>query len=67
MIFYGAALRRFCRRHFGNLRKASLQRARFALLDVPFGAVKPYVQQGREPPALLDDLLRDTVVAVLGG
>ncbi|MBW2456207.1 MAG: TetR/AcrR family transcriptional regulator, partial [Deltaproteobacteria bacterium] len=28
-----AALRRFCRRHFGNLRKASLQRARFALLD----------------------------------
>jgi AcrR family transcriptional regulator len=60
------ALRRFCRRRYGNVRKPSLQRVRFALIDVPYGAVKPYVKQGLEPPALVDELLRDTVITVLG-
>ncbi len=61
-----AALRRFCRRRYGNVRKSNLQRVRFALLDVPYGAVKPYVQRKQQPPALIDELLRDTVIAVLG-
>ncbi len=60
------ALKRFCRRHLRSTAGPALLRARFALLDVPFGAVKPHVQAARVPPPLVDDLIEETVRAVLG-
>ena len=49
-------LRLYCRRRFGSVREADMQRARFALLDAPYGAVKPYVRQGRPPPKIVENL-----------
>jgi len=59
-------LKGYSRRRFGAVTRANLQRSRFALLDVPFGAVKPYVQEVRTPPRLIDELIEQTVRAVLG-
>jgi AcrR family transcriptional regulator len=59
------ALRRFCRQHFGNLTRESFERARFALLDAPYGAVRWYVQAGSEPPTIVDQLAAETVRALL--
>jgi AcrR family transcriptional regulator len=58
-------LRAYCRRAFASTSKANLRRARYALLDAPYGAVKPYVEAGKPPPRLVDELLGETVRAVL--
>ncbi len=63
----GAALRAYCKRLFGAATKANLQRCRFALLDMPFGAVKPYVVDGSKPPPLVDELIRTSCMAALAG
>ena len=60
------ALRRLCRRMWGAVNDSNLRRLRFALLDAPFGAVKPYVKQGKLPPKLVDEMIRKTCLAVLG-
>ncbi|MCC7541479.1 MAG: TetR/AcrR family transcriptional regulator [Deltaproteobacteria bacterium] len=62
----GSALRRFCKRALGDAGEPSLARARFALLDAPIGGVKRYVQAGKQPPPMLDELLERTLRAVLG-
>lgn len=61
-----AALRDHCRKRFGRASLANLRRARFALLDVPYGAIKPYVEAAEPPPPLLEELIEQTVRAVLG-
>jgi AcrR family transcriptional regulator len=60
------AVKDYCRRRFGAVKRTATERARFALLDVPFGAVKHYVQEAKPPPRLIDDLIEQTVRAVLG-
>jgi AcrR family transcriptional regulator len=62
----GAALREFARRAFGRADRDVMARLRFALLDAPFGGVKPYVQAAKPPPASFDELVELTVRAVLG-
>ncbi len=62
----GKALRAFCRRRYGRATGAAMQRARFALLDVPYGALRPYVQEAEPPPDRIDRLITETVRAVLG-
>jgi len=59
-------LAQYCRRRFGTATGTALGRARFALLDVPYGAVKSYVQAAKPPPPLIDELIEQTVRAVLG-
>lgn len=59
-------LKGYCRRRFGGVSRALVERSRFALLDVPYGAVKPYVQEAEPPPPLVDELVEQTVRAVLG-
>jgi len=62
----GAALRAFALRTFGRADADTLARLRYALLDAPFGAIKPYVQ-GRKPiPPVVDVLVATTARAVLG-
>lgn len=61
------AIRVLCGRIHGPRRvsKARLLTVRFAVLDVPFGAVKRYVREGRKPPSLLDELIRRTCITLL--
>ncbi len=59
------AFRQCCRERNGRVSKKGLIRLRFALLDVPYGAVKPYVQRGEAPGLLVDELIAQTVRATL--
>lgn len=60
-----AAIADFTRRHFGRGTPANLRRARFAIIDVPYGALKRHVEAGEVPPPYLDDLVRRACAAVL--
>lgn len=62
----GAALRGFAMRAFGRADSDTMARLRYALLDGPFGAIKPYVQGRKRIPPIVDELVATTVRAVLG-
>jgi AcrR family transcriptional regulator len=61
----GGALRAFARRVLGSADAEAMARTRFALLDAPFGAIKPYLQKGGPLPPILDELVERTIRAVL--
>jgi AcrR family transcriptional regulator len=60
------ALRSFVRRRFGSVTKANLEVASFALLDVPYAAVRRYLIMGSPPPRSVDDLVIRTCQCILG-
>jgi AcrR family transcriptional regulator len=62
----GAALRAFGELAFGKADAPTMARLRYALLDAPFGAIRPYVQSQKRMPAVVDELVADTAAAVLG-
>lgn len=62
----GAALRACARRTCGGTDADSMARLRYALLDAPFGAIRPYLQARKVLPAVVDDLVATTARAVLG-
>jgi len=62
----GAALRTFAVRVVGRADTDTMARLRYALLDAPFGAIKPYVQGRKRVPAVVDELVATTAIAVLG-
>jgi len=55
----------FAKRLYGEPSADDLLRVNFAILSAPYGAVRPYVQEGVALPAILDDLIRTTCRAVL--
>jgi AcrR family transcriptional regulator len=61
-----AAIRSFVRRRFGSVTKANLEMTSFALLDVPYAAVRRYLITGNPPPPSVDDLITRTVRCILG-
>lgn len=61
----GAALRAFALRAFRRSDADTMARLRYALLDAPFGAIKPYVQPHKRLPPVVDDLIATTARAVL--
>lgn len=61
----GSALRACAERLYGRADADAITRLRYALLDVPFGALKPYVQARKRMPALLEELVTTTAHAVL--
>lgn len=61
----GSALRAFAQRAFGHAEADTMARLRYALLDAPFGAIKPYVQARKRVPLLVDELVTATARAVL--
>lgn len=61
-----AAIRSFVRRRFGSVTKANLEMTSFALLDVPYAAVRRYLITGNPPPPSVDDLIARTVRCILG-
>jgi AcrR family transcriptional regulator len=63
----GAALRDFAHRAFGRADADTMARLRYALLDGPFGAIRPYVQGRKRVPPVVVELVAATARAVLGG
>jgi hypothetical protein len=61
----GAALGAFARRVLGRSGEAMMTRLRFALLDMPLGGIKPYVQAAKPIPRLVDALIEASARAVL--
>lgn len=62
-----AALRQFTRRLNGRLTKTGLQASAFALVDVPYAAVRRYLLAGKAPPRSVDHLVRETCRHLLLG
>ena len=55
----------FAKRLYGEPSGDDLLRVNYAILSAPYGAVRPYVQEGVALPAILDELIRTTCRAVL--
>jgi AcrR family transcriptional regulator len=55
----------FAKRLYGEPSGDDLLSVNFAILSAPYGAVRPYIQAGVVPPAILDDLIRTACRAVL--
>jgi AcrR family transcriptional regulator len=58
-------IRTFARRTLGSADARSVRAVRFAVIDVPAGAMRPYLRPLRRPPADLDGLVLTAVDAVL--
>lgn len=50
-------MRMFTRRRLGALGPAEQRRAAFALVDIPFAAVRRHLNRGESPPEMLDALV----------
>jgi len=61
----GSALRAYAQRAFGCADSETMARLRYALLDAPFGGIKPYVQARKRLPPVVDDLVARTAQVVL--
>jgi AcrR family transcriptional regulator len=61
----GAALRAFTRAELGDEEPASVRRVRFALVQIPYAAVRPYLEARQPPPPDLDALVLTASQAVL--
>jgi AcrR family transcriptional regulator len=59
------ALTDITRRLFGRNTVSARHIATFAVLDLPFSAVRRFVAAGKAPPALLDDLIASAYAAVI--
>ncbi|HLM62928.1 MAG TPA: TetR/AcrR family transcriptional regulator [Acidimicrobiales bacterium] len=59
------AVRSFVRRYFGRVSKSAMDATTFALLDVPYAAVRRHLLAGERPPALVDDLVATASTCVL--
>lgn len=55
---------RFARDVLGGADPDRLRRAQYALADAPVAAVRPHLANGETPPPVVDDLVRETFLAV---
>jgi AcrR family transcriptional regulator len=56
----------FTKRLFGEVGGENIQKVTFALIDVPSGAVRRYLQMGNIPPAIIDLFIEETYKTILG-
>lgn len=59
------ALKELCKRLFGDARREQQQRLSFAVIDLPYAAVRRYLLADRPVPASIDGWLERAVLAVL--
>lgn len=52
---------------FGGVSEKMLQRTVLALIDVPYAAVRRYLQQGVPPPKFIDDMIEEICHVIVGG
>lgn len=62
-----SGIRAFAKKQFGHAGKEALRRATFALVDVPLAAVRRHLPDGVSPPAFLDEMVRETYLAIMEG
>jgi len=61
-----AALERYTRRRYGEVAPPLLRRVTFALVDVPYAAVRRHLLAHEPPPSSVDVLVADAVRCLLG-
>lgn len=59
------AYKDYCRRRYGTAARTTLEVARFALFDIAYAGVRPYLAAGQPPPARLDELIATAAASVL--
>jgi AcrR family transcriptional regulator len=59
------AMRDFTRRRLGSLSQEAQRRVAFAVVDIPFAALRRHLGAGEAPPLMLDDLVERAHDAVL--
>jgi AcrR family transcriptional regulator len=57
----------FVRAHFGRVTAETMGTARFVLIDVPYGVVRPHLERDEAPPPIVDRLIEKTYRAIMGG
>lgn len=57
-------LARFCHQVLGGSQAEKATAVRFALMDAPLAATKPWISDGRPPPAVAVELVRHTYLGV---
>jgi AcrR family transcriptional regulator len=60
------ALRAFARRALHSTGAPALRRARYAVIDLPYAAVRPHVRANESPPAIVEELIAAAYGAVVG-
>lgn len=60
-----AALDAYARRRFGSANKRTRHAVAFALIDVPYAAVRRYLHAGEPPPREVDDLILRTCACIM--
>ncbi|MFI1382832.1 TetR/AcrR family transcriptional regulator [Embleya sp. NPDC020886] len=61
-----SALRSYTRARFGRVTPAALERVAFALVDIPYAAIRTHLAAGRTPPASIEGIALTASRAVLG-
>lgn len=62
-----AAMTSYTRRHFGTTSQRARRSVSFALVDVPYAAVRSYLHAGVAPPKHVDELVLRTCRCILTG
>jgi len=60
------AIAGFTARTCGKSGRKEIDRAVFALIDMPYGAVIRHVREGRKPPKEIEDYIRQTYLTIMG-
>jgi AcrR family transcriptional regulator len=60
-----SALNSFCRRALGTVNLTAMRRARYAVVDLPYAAVRPHIRANETPPPMVDDLIREAYLALI--
>lgn len=58
-------LRNFAKRALNSTGAQARRRARYAVIDLPYAAVRPHVQAGEPPPPIVDELITEAYRAVI--
>jgi AcrR family transcriptional regulator len=59
------ALRSFARRALKSASAQALRRVRYAVIDLPYAAVRPHVHSNESPPPIVDELITAAYRAVI--
>ena len=62
-----SCVKRFARESFKSTDSRHVRRASFVLLEVPLAAVRPHLRRTERPPPIVDELIRTTYAAIVGG
>jgi AcrR family transcriptional regulator len=59
-------IKEFTKQLFGRVKRSAVLRVKFALVDVPYAAVRESLRAGESPPVAMDELVSEAYKALLG-